>query len=414
MDPFACVGVAGGPYISKYAPTGALLWTSLFNDAAGSSNNIASGIAVDTQGNFYVTGSTAATNGYGILTAKYLPNGQQAWAALYLGTSDDFAEEVVVDAAGNVYVCGAAWGSGYDFILIKYDANGHQAWARAYDGPSSGYDIAARLVVDNAGFVYVTGWSPGTNFVTDFATIKYDAAGSQLWVARYEGPGSGEDNPHGLGVDAVGNVYVTGSSVGVDNQYHIATLKYAPDGTQLWVRRYTGPANGNDYSRALAVDGAGNVYVEGHSDTAPGPTPPTEVVTLSYDSAGTQRWVARCETWVESGPYYRNGSMAVNGNATVYVADTTFAGGSPAFLTLKYVQRTSVPARLARPTISPDGQLRCGLTGEPGARYTIQVSTDLLNWGSVTSVVATATGEAEFSDTPTTGPSQRFYRAVQP
>ena len=49
-----------------------------------------------------------------------------------------------------------------------------------------------------------------------------------------------------------------------------------------------------------------------------------------------------------------------------------------------------------------------------GLRYTIQVSSDLFNWTSLTNVIANASGVGEFSDTAPLGPSQRFYRALQP
>ena len=419
VDPFGNACVAGGSFVWKYSPPGSLLWASHFDDGAGSSNDIATAIAVDTAGNFYVAGSSASgSNGTDIITAKYSPNGQQLWASRYDGAAhrDEFASAVVVSGAGDVCVCGVSsgTGTGADFAGIKYDSNGNQLWANTYDGPSSRNDVASHLAVDAAGSVYVTGWSPGEDFITDFATIKYAADGSRLWVARYKGPGGGEDNPHGLAVDAAGNSFVTGSSVGADRQYDIATIKYAPDGTQLWVQRYSGPANGNDYSRTLALDGAGNVYVEGHSDSSPGLHPSTEVVTLSYDSAGNQRWVARSETGVEMGSYYRNGSLQVDSAGTVYVADTTFTGGTPGFLTLKYVQQTIAPARLTVPVIGPAGQLRCVLVGDAGVRYTIQASSDLVNWTSLTSLVATASGTNEFTDTTPPGSSRRFYRAVQP
>jgi len=419
VDASGNVCVAGGSFAWKYSPSGNLLWTSHFDDGAGSTNDVTGAMAIDSAGSFYIAGTSASgSNGTDIITAKYSPGGRQIWAARYDGPAhgDDFPESIVVDNAGNVYAGGASLGTNdYDFAVLKYDPNGNLVWARSYNGPGNGADVAARIAVDSSGEVYVTGWSPGDDYITDFATIKYDASGAQLWVARYAGPGNGQDNPHGLAVDTGGNVYVTGSSFGADGFNDIATVKYAPDGTELWVRRYSGPANGNDYSRALALDSAGNVYVEGHSDSGPGSGPSarsTEVVTLSYDSGGTQRWAARYETGIESGNYYRNGSMTVERGGTVYVADTTFTSGSPAFLTLKYVQ--PIPIRLGLPVISSNGQLRCVLTGEPGALYTIQFSTDLVSWNLLTNVLTTAAGTTEFTDSIAPGPGTKFYRALQP
>jgi hypothetical protein len=416
VDGAGNVCVAGGTFCTKYSPSGSIIWSSPFNDGAGSSNNVVAEITTDGSGNFYVSGTSAsATNGADILTVKYNANGEQVWAARYDGAahSDDLPNAVAVDGSGNVYVGGASAGAlGYDFVAIKYSAAGNQLWAQGYHGPTSGNNVVARLTVDPAGSVYVTGWSPGDDYINDFATIKYDSSGAQRWVARYAGPGNGEDNPHGLGVDPSGNVYVTGSSVGDDHLYHIGTVKYASDGTQLWVQRYTGPANGNDYSRELALDTLGNIYIEGHSDSLRGPSPSTEVVTLSYDSSGNQRWAARYETGVELGNYYRNGSIQVDNSGTIYVADTTFTTGLPAYVTLKYVQALpSGPARLAIPVISA-GQLRCALMGAPGAPYTIQTSSDLTHWTSLTNLVANAAGASEFTDS--TAPGHKFYRAAQP
>ena len=88
------------------------------------------------------------------------------------------------------------------------------------------------------------------------------------WVARYNG-GNGSDIAYALAVDGSGNSYVTGFSVGpgscnfVCNDY--ATIKYNASGTQEWVARYNGPANDDDHATAIAVDGSGNVYVTGAS-----------------------------------------------------------------------------------------------------------------------------------------------------
>src|SRR5438876_7755653 len=78
-----------------------------------------------------------------------------------------------------------------------------------YRGPLKHNAFATALAVDSAGQVYVTGQAD-----ENYATLKYDAGGNPLWVARYVGPGSSGDSAQALAVDGSGNVYVTGSSGG--------------------------------------------------------------------------------------------------------------------------------------------------------------------------------------------------------
>src|SRR3972149_2901153 len=108
--------------------------------------------------------------------------------------------------------------------------------------------------------------SGGAGTLNDYATVKYNANGTQLWVARYNGPDWDGDYSKALSVDASGNVYVTGYSYGggfFGNDY--ATIKYDANGNQLWVARYIGPANGDDIAAALSIDASGNAYVTGYS-----------------------------------------------------------------------------------------------------------------------------------------------------
>src|SRR3972149_4270224 len=113
--------------------------------------------------------------------------------------------------------------------------------------------------------------SGGAGTLNDYATVKYNANGTQLWVARYNGPDWDGDYSKALSVDASGNVYVTGYSYGggfTGNDY--ATVKYNATGNQLWVAWYNGPGNLRDYATALTVDVLGNIYVTGYSWGMPG------------------------------------------------------------------------------------------------------------------------------------------------
>jgi len=123
----------------------------------------------------------------------------QAWVARYNGliSGTNWGEKVITDTIGNVYAIGyGSNGTNYDYAVIKYDTNGNQLWVRRYD--SGGDDMIPRrsLVVDSAGNIYVTGGAcvPYEDSITagwcsksDYITIKYDTDGNQLWVRRYDG-----------------------------------------------------------------------------------------------------------------------------------------------------------------------------------------------------------------------------------
>jgi len=175
----------------------------------------------------------------------------EAWVARYdgSGNSTDEANALAADDNGNVYVTGSSYSSSSfdDYVTIKYKPNGDTAWVRRYDS-GGGYDYATALALDNGGNVYVTGHS-GDVFLADYATIKYAPNGDTLWVRRYNGPGNSDDWPYALALDNSGNVYVTGVSLGSGSAYDYATIKYKPNGDTAWVRRYNGPGNYDDYAR---------------------------------------------------------------------------------------------------------------------------------------------------------------------
>ena len=157
------------------------------------------------------------------------------------------------------------------WIVFSAQANAQvvQAWIAFYDGPDNRNDEPQAMVVDSTGNVYVTGhsWSDSPRLGYDYATIKYNSNGNQLWVARYNGPGDVIDGAHALALDGQGNAYVAGlCCYGVGGGGDFATIKYDPEGRQLWSYRYNGVANAYDEARALAVDGQGNVYVSGWSE----------------------------------------------------------------------------------------------------------------------------------------------------
>lgn len=313
----------------KYTSSGTPLMA--FYNGPGDGQEEGTAIALDAWGNIYVTGSSAvAGTDLDYATVKYDSNLNPLWVARYSGPGAglDAARAIAVDASGNVYVTGYVWnGTDEDYATVKYDADGHQLWAASYD-PANGYDYAQALALDSLGNVYVTGFSSGSGTGDDFATIKYDGSGNELWVARYNH--SGTDRAMAIAVDRSGNVYVTGYSVGAGEGYDYATIKYDTDGHQLWVTRYAGPVS-DDSPQAIAVDALANVYVTGLS----GGGGTYDYATVKYDSGGSQRWVARYDG--PAGGYDCAQALTLDPLGNVYVAGFSDGNGTDRdYATIKY------------------------------------------------------------------------------
>jgi hypothetical protein len=253
----------------KYDPDGDTVWVRRYN---GPENHVDGGfaIALDGSHNAYVTGKSYDTTGHlDYVTIKYAPNGDTLWLRRYKGPGDGYDEAwaIEIDDSGDAYVTGYSIGSGTsaDYATIRYYPNGDTAWVRRYNGPANGSDYARAIAVDDLGYVYVTGYSDGTGSYQDYATIKYDSSGNEVWVRRYNGPpGIGSDYAYALALDGFSNVYVTGKSGGGATNFDYATIKYYSNGDTAWVMRYNGPGNGSDDAQAIAVDDSGNVYVTGY------------------------------------------------------------------------------------------------------------------------------------------------------
>ena len=219
-----------------------------------------------------------------------------AWVRRYNGPGNgtDVLADLTIDGSGYAYVTGSAFVTGLasDYATIKYAPNGDTVWLRRYNGPGNYDDNASAVAVDALGNVYVTGSSArfGTGNVDyDYATLKYDPSGNSIWVARYDGPGDYDDNATAIAVDDEGNVYVTGISAGAGTGSDFATIKYSPLGDTLWTRRYNGTGNGTDEAWDLALDAGHNVYVTGRSRGSGS----DDYATVKYSSSGELLWTAR-------------------------------------------------------------------------------------------------------------------------
>ncbi|MEW5702074.1 MAG: SBBP repeat-containing protein [Candidatus Zixiibacteriota bacterium] len=334
----------------KYDAAGTFVWERRENNFVANGEDVANALEVDEAGNIYVTGRYTAWHmgfpGYTSLefmTVKYDPDGNAIWLRTFDGGGDDEALALDVDALGNVYVTGWSQGVGRDYLTVKYSTDGTLLWSQSYNGPGNLDDTPRDLVVDDAGNVFVTGYCQVNLNNTDYATTKYDPSGTPLWTRLYNGPGGWHDWAEAVGVDTGGNAFVAGTSDGNSSQYDYATLKYDPAGTLLWERRFDDVfAHGWDFASALDVDASGNVYVTGWS-TVWHPGIPVELTedyrTIKYDPDGGADW-----SLIYNGPGNKRDEptdILVDRRGNVYV--TGMSPGVAAtfyydFATIKYSQ----------------------------------------------------------------------------
>jgi alpha-tubulin suppressor-like RCC1 family protein len=278
---YSASGGGNGAFATlAYSSAGEPLWTNRYSAAAGG----AQAVTLTSSGNVVVTGSGLG----GYLTLAYSSGGAFLWARTYnSGGGLQEPKDIAADAGGNVFVTGWS-GFVYDYATLGYAADGTPLWTNRYNGPGGSYDSAQAVAVDGGGNVFVTGHAfNGTSY--DYGTIKYLNSGVPLWTNVYDGPTSDVDRADALAVDGAGNVFVTGYS-GSGGADDFATVAYSTDGTPLWTNRYNGPANSYDAANAVALDGNGNVIVTGHSY---GTGETYDYATVAYSGAGVPLWTNR-------------------------------------------------------------------------------------------------------------------------
>jgi hypothetical protein len=271
--------------------------------------------------------------------------GAQLWATRYNGSGNvyhhDDVNALAISPDGlTIFVTGGSWGEGaadFDYATVAYDAHtGGQLWVARYNGPGDGNDFGNALGLSADGSrVFVTGESLGNTTDFDYATVAYDAhTGARQWVARYNRPGNGGDAADTLRMSPDGlTVFVTGVSDAnnpLPSDY--ATVAYdANSGVQLWVATYNGPVNGYDSATALGVSPDGStVFVTGDSGGRA-----SDYATIAYDAdTGTQLWVSRAA----ARGYDTAMALVVSPSGTmVYVTGSSpFQGGDTDFATIAY------------------------------------------------------------------------------
>jgi hypothetical protein len=211
-----------------------------------------------------------------------------------------------VDPAGNVYVAGTTLSTNFPTVnplqstnagsqegfVSKINAAGTALVYSTYLGGTDADDVAA-IEVDSAGNAYLTGFTQSTNFPTanaiqatfggaqDAFVAKINAAGSALVYSTYLG-GSNSEAGAGIAVDGAGNVYTTGNTQST-NFPTANALQATSSGGDAYVTKINAAGSAFVYStylggsgaeggNSLKVDAAGNVYLTGLTGSTDFPT----------------------------------------------------------------------------------------------------------------------------------------------
>lgn len=301
-------------FISKLDASGNLVWAKKMGASGSDKGN---SIAVDASGNVYATGwfngtvdfDPSASATFNLVSAgssdafivKLDASGNFVWAKQIGSTGGDNGRGIVVDAGGNSYTTGNFTGTvdfdpsaatftvasagGQDAFVSRLDATGNFVWAKTMGGTAD--DKGFSVDLDASGNVFINGEFAGTadmdpgaavaNLVsggaTDLYVCKLDATGNYVW-AKDVMSSTADDWATALKVNA-GNVYVTGQFSGTadadpsavtytlasNGGYDAFVSKIDASGNLVWAKSFGGTSDDN--GRAVAVDGAGKVYVAG-------------------------------------------------------------------------------------------------------------------------------------------------------
>jgi hypothetical protein len=194
-------------------------------------------------------------------------------------------------------------------------------WESRYD-MNNAADFSRGVVIDAAGNSYVTGTANnGSNF--DIVTVKYDPNGNQLWSHTYNGTFGGWDDARGLRLDSQGNVLVGGFTQTGLTDYDFVALKInGLNGGQMWAYVHPGSAN-FDECRAVEIDGNDNFIITGareNSSTA------HQFMTVSLNTNGVPNW---SNTFPAStSTRHVANAITIDENNDVFIAGESWGGAS--------------------------------------------------------------------------------------
>lgn len=290
---------------------------------AGSYLDIAYSIAIDGDGNSYITGYTVSSNfptksgsydvsfngGYSdVFVTKFNSTASNLLYSTFIGGSgNDNGQKIVLDNNGNAFICGYTTSANFptsataydislsgdqDVFVTKLNANGSALLYSTYIGGNN-TDYGYGLSIDADGNAFISGGTYSINYPTtagsfdpvfnsggvDAYVTKLNSTGTALVYSTFIG-GTAQDISNSITTDINGNAYITGWSISTDfpvtngvydvsnnGNYDAFATKLNPAGSALIYSTYIGGSTA-DWGFSIVTDESGNAYIGGVTESS--------------------------------------------------------------------------------------------------------------------------------------------------
>ena len=372
-------------FVTKLNSTGTGL---IYSTYIGGGGSIGHSIAIDNNGNIYITGETYSLNypttgnAYQQSTSTYYNHvfvtklnstGTTLIYSTYIGGGGNRASSIAVDDSGNAYITGqadsnyptteGAYQTNTDGLLpafvTKLNSEGSSLIYSTFIGGEHGAQ-GNSIALDINGNAYITGWTWSSDYPTtinafqdslgdsgaDAFVTKLNSTGSDLIYSTYLGV---ESQGESIAVDSSANAYITGGTTSPDfpttkgayqtnfpakypANTNVFVTKLNASGSSLEYSTYIGGSGningGGEFARSIAIDIKGNAYITGNTGSNDFPT-----TSGAYETIGGGLFITMLNSMgndlVYSTIINRYGwgeSIAVDSNRNAYITGQAFSG----------------------------------------------------------------------------------------
>jgi len=405
---------------------GSLTYSTLLG---GNGFDTGSGIAVNSAGDAYVTGSTsssnfpftagahATTNGGGTdaFVAKLNTGGTIAYSSYLGGGGDDHGQAIAVNGAGDAYVTGSTTSTNFpqvnplsagtvggcaglnrsgsaDAFVTEVNPGGSALVYSTYLG-GSGTDAGYGIAVNGAGDAYVTGSTGSTDFPTttgaytttngggaDAFVSKLAAAGNRLLYSTYLGGGS-DDTGYGVAANNANTLYVTGQTYSTNFPTAGAADGANSGSSSAFISKISGTMGESDNGASVATSTPVPACTPVPATSTATPPPPTATpspasekgrYTFDTDSPLTT-------TVNDSSGNGHNGTRKGDATITAGGAPMASGGNDPFALSVSGTGFVDIPGPLVNTAQSFSVAAWVNLTNTSGGNYQTFASVDGTN-----------------------------------